>query len=87
MLYISRKRIRKNLIHIITFVFQFLCLTDYLKCINETTTPIEMCTGLADSVLRPKILEQTSYFNADFDSDRFFFFFSFFGYFREVPSM
>ena len=46
MLCIFRKRIRKNLVYIITFVFQFHCAGDYLKCINETTTPIEMCTGL-----------------------------------------
>ena len=56
MLYIFRERIRKNLVYIFTFVFQFLCVADYMKCINETTTPIEMSTALVDSVLRPKIL-------------------------------
>ena len=75
MLYVFRKRIKKNLIYIITFAFQFLCVAGHLKCVNETTTPIEMCTGLADSVLRPKILEQTRYFNVDFDSNGLFFFF------------
>ena len=32
-----------------------------------------MCTGLVDSVLRPKILEQTGYFNVDFESNGFLF--------------
>ena len=54
MLYIFRKHISKNLVYIFTFVFQFLWVADYMKCINET--PIEMSTGLVDSVLRPKIL-------------------------------
>ena len=75
MLYIFRKRIRKNLVYIITFVFQFLCVGDYLKCINETTTPIEMCAGLVESVPRPKMLEQTRYFNVNFDSNGFLFLF------------
>ena len=53
---IFRERIRKNLVYIFTFVFQFLCVADYMKCINETTTPMEMSTGFVYSVLRPKIL-------------------------------
>ena len=54
MLHIFTKCITKNLFYIFTFVFQFLCVADYMKCINETTTPIEMSTGFVDSVLRPK---------------------------------
>ena len=46
MLYSFRKCVRKNLAYIVTFVFQFLCAGDYLKCINQTKTPIEICTGL-----------------------------------------
>ena len=53
MLYIFTKCITQNLVYIFTFVFQFLCVTDYMKCINETATPIEMSTGFVDSVLRP----------------------------------
>ena len=45
MLYSFRKCVRKNLAYIVTFVFQFLC-ADYLKCINQTKTPMEICTGL-----------------------------------------
>ena len=37
----------------ITFVFQFLCVANYMKCIYERTTHSEMSTG---SLLRPKIL-------------------------------
>ena len=55
MLYIFRKSLGKNLVYIFTFLFQFLCVADYMKCINETTTPIEMSTGLVDSILRPKV--------------------------------
>ena len=33
-------------VYIITFVFQFLSAGVYLKCIDETKTPIEMYTGL-----------------------------------------
>ena len=46
-----RKRIRKNLVYIITFVFKFLCAGDYLKCINKTTTSIQICTGLVLGIL------------------------------------
>ena len=53
---IFRKCIRKSLVCIFTFVFQFLCVADYMKWINETTTPTEMCTGFVESVIRFKIL-------------------------------
>ena len=46
MLYSFRKCVRKNLAYIVTFVFQFLCAGDYLKRINQTKTPTEICTGL-----------------------------------------
>ena len=39
-----------------TFVLQFLCVADYMKCINETTTPIEMSTGFVDSIIQFKVL-------------------------------
>ena len=40
-----------------TFVFQFLCVADYMKCINETTRPIEMSTGFADFIIQFKVLD------------------------------
>ena len=57
-LYIFRKCIRKILIYIIAFAFQFLCVADYLKCIDETITPMEIYTGLIDSMLR--LIEEKS---------------------------
>ena len=84
MLYIFRKLIRKNLVYIITFEFQFLCDADCLKWINETTTFMEICTGLVDAVLGPKRLAN----RLDIDRNGFLLlFFSFFGHFREVPSI
>ena len=64
-LYIFRKCIWKILIYIITFAFQLLCVADYLKCIDETITPMEIYTGLIDSILR--LIEETRYFNTDFN--------------------
>ena len=54
MLYIFRKCIRKNLVCISIFVFQFPWVADYLKCTNETTKPIDMRN--VECVLRLKIL-------------------------------
>ena len=56
MLYIFRKCIRKNLVCISIFVFQFPWVADYLKCTNETTKPIDMIQRNVESVLRLKIL-------------------------------
>ena len=75
MLYIFRKLIRKNLVYIITFEFQFLCDADCLKWINETTTFMEICTGLVDAVLGPKRLANRLYINRNGFLLLFFFFF------------
>ena len=55
-LYFVRKRIWNNLAYIVTFVLQFFRVTGYGKCSNKAPTPIQICIGLADSVLRPKII-------------------------------
>ena len=83
-LHIFRKCIRKNLVYIFTFVFQFLYVAYYTKCINETTTPTEMSTGFIDSVLRPKIRGNRMDFYFYFSL--LFFHFLFSGYFGAVPS-
>ena len=85
MLHIFRKCIRKNLVYIFTFVFQFLYVAYYMKCINETTTPTELSPGFIDSVLRPKILGNRMDFYFYFSL--LFFHFLLFGYIGAVPSI
>ena len=43
----------ENLVRTITFVLHFFWVENYLKCSNETPTPI----GLVEAILRPKILD------------------------------
>ena len=47
----------ENLVCTITFLLQFFCVKNYLKCSNETPTPIQNFIGLVEAVLRPKILD------------------------------
>ena len=51
-----RKRILKNLAYIVTFSLQFFQVAGYWKGSNKTATPIQICIGFVDAVLRPKIL-------------------------------
>ena len=55
-LYFERKYIWKNLVNFVTIVLQIFHLAGYWKFINKTPTPIQICIGLVDAVLRSKIL-------------------------------
>ena len=50
-----RKHISENLVYIATLVSQFFHMTGYCKCSNKAPTPIYICTGFEEAVLRPKI--------------------------------
>ena len=51
-----RKHIQKNLVCIVTFVFQFSRVAGSWKCSNKTPTPTQICNDLVNAVHRPKIL-------------------------------
>ena len=46
----------ENLVYIVTSVLQFFRGAGYQKCSNKIPTLTQICIGLADAVLRPKML-------------------------------
>ena len=79
-----RKHIWKNSVYFATFVLQFFCLTGYWKCSNKTPATIQVCIGLENAILRPKILgyRLTILMEVLIEMNYVFFII----YFREVPS-
>ena len=55
-LYFVRKHIWKKLVCIVIFLLQFFRMVGYWNCSNKSSTSIQMCIGLADAVLQPKIV-------------------------------
>ena len=43
-------------LYVFTFILQSFQVAVYWKCNNKIPTPIQICTGFVDAVLRPKIL-------------------------------
>ena len=71
-LYFFSNHISRYLVYIITFVLQFFRMAGNWKCNNKTPTPQQICIGLVDTVLRPRVLgylAKTRYLNIDFDSN------------------
>ena len=50
------KHILKNFVYIVTFVLQFFHVTGYWKCVNKTSTSMQICTGFVVAALRPNIV-------------------------------
>ena len=80
-----RKRIWNNLVYTVTFALQFFRVAGYWKCSNKAPTPIQICRGLADVVLRPEILGNILGLLTQILIVMSYYFF--FIYFREVPSI
>ena len=55
--YYVREHVWKNLVYNAIFALQFFRLAGYWKRSNKIPTPIQICTGLADAVLRPNRLQ------------------------------
>ena len=56
-MFVTRHIRKKILVYNVTLVLQFFRVALYWKCSNKTPTLIEICTGLVDTALRFKKLD------------------------------
>ena len=56
-IFVTKHIRKKNLIYNVTLVLQFFRVAVYWKCSNKTPTLIQICTGLIDTALRLKKLD------------------------------
>ena len=56
-IFVTKHIRKKNLVYIVTLVLQFFRVAVYWKCSNKTPTLIQICTGLVNTVLRLKKLD------------------------------
>ena len=56
-IFVTKHIRKKNLVYNVTLVLQFFRVAVYWKCSNKTPTLIQICTGLIDTALRLKKLD------------------------------
>ena len=56
-IFVTKHIRKKNLVYNVTLVLQFFRVAVYWKCSNKTPTLIQICTGLVNTVLRLKKLD------------------------------
>ena len=56
-IFVTKHIRKKNLVYNVALVLQFFRVAVYWKCSNKTPTLIQICTGLVNTVLRLKKLD------------------------------